>query len=183
MRLYHVRCGAALDELRVTVPVSIRGAADEIGGNRITLARMKIPAGVEDPSQRIRQVGAIVRRWRREPALNHAQEIAFGLNLVPRSYLGGVFKRIELVASDVPGLADTVWLAGAKVLGYYAFGPTIGSGLNATLMSYADTCNIGVNIDTGAVAEPELMMGCLEKGFEQILALGRNALQRLHAVG
>jgi len=65
------------------------------------------------------------------------------------------------------------------VTGYYGFGPTIGSGLNATLMSYAGTCNIGVNMDTGAVTEPELMASCLAKGFEQILALGRSALQRL----
>ena len=179
MRLYHARCGESLDELRVTVPVSIRAASDEIGGNRITLTRMTLPAGVEDPAERIQQIAKVVRRWRHEPALNHAQEIAFGLNLLPRAYLGGIFKRIELLASDVPGLPDVVWLAGAKVTGYYGFGPTIGAGLNATLMSYAGTCNIGVNIDTGAITEPELMMSCLHKGFEQILALGRSALQRL----
>jgi len=182
VRLYHVRCGQSLSELRVTMPVSIRGAADEIGGNRITLTRMKLPAGVDDPAERIRQIAEVVRRWRHEPALNHAQEIAFGLNLLPRAYLGGIFKRIELLASDVPGLTEEVWLAGAKVSGYYAFGPTIGSGLNATLMSYAGTCDIGVNIDTGAITEPELMMECLDKGFEQVLALGRSALQRLDAV-
>jgi diacylglycerol O-acyltransferase len=182
MRLYHVRCGETLHEVRVTVPVSIRAASDEIGGNRITLTRMRFPVGVEDPAERIRQIGEVVRRWRHEPALNHAQEIAFGLNLLPRAYLGGIFKRIELLASDVPGLTEAVWLAGAKVTGYYAFGPTIGSGLNATLMSYAGTCNIGVNIDTGAVTEPDLMMSCLNKGFEQILALGRSTLERLDAV-
>ena len=179
MRLYHMRCGESLQELRVTVPVSIRATSDEIGGNRITLTRMKFPGGVTDPAERIREIAEVVRRWRHEPALNHAQEIAFGLNLLPRAYLGGIFKRIELLASDVPGLTEPVWLAGARVTGYYGFGPTIGSGLNATLMSYAGTCNVGVNMDTGAVTQPELMASCLAKGFEQILALGRSALQRL----
>lgn len=70
-------------------------------------------------------------------------------------------------------MPNAVWLAGAKVLGYYGFGPTIGSGLNVTLMSYAGICNIGVNIDTGAVEDPPAMLDCLREGFEQILAVGR----------
>lgn len=173
MRRYHLRRGEQLHQLRVTVPVSIRGARDSIGGNRITLTRMAFPADIADPVERIRRIAAVVRRWRHEPALGHAQEIAFGLNLLPRAYLGGIFKRIELLASDVPGLTSAVWLAGAKVTGYYGFGPTIGAGLNATLMSYAGTCDIGVNIDTGAVTEPGLMMSCLREGFEQVLEVGR----------
>jgi WS/DGAT/MGAT family acyltransferase len=173
VRRYHEDRGEALHQVRITVPVSIRAAADEIGGNRITLTRMTVPADVTDPAERIRKISTVVRRWRHEPALGHAQEIAFGLNLLPRAYLGSIFKRIELLASDVPGLTAGVWLAGAKVTGYYGFGPTIGAGLNATLMSYVDTCDIGVNIDTGAVTDPDLMLACLREGFEQVLALGR----------
>jgi hypothetical protein len=96
---------------------------------------------------------------------------------LPRAYLGGIFKRIELLASDVPGLPVTVWLAGAEVTGYYGFGPTIGSGLNATLMSYAGTCNVGINIDTNAVDQPELMLECVREGFDHVLSLGREAAE------
>ncbi len=173
MRRYHVRQGQSLQRLRVTVPISIRSPADGIAGNRITLTRMTVPADITDPADLITRIGRTVRQWRHEPALGHAQQIAFGLNLLPRAYLAGLFKRIELLASDVPGLTAAVWLAGAKVTGYYGFGPTIGAAVNATLMSYTDTCDIGVNIDAGAVAEPDQMMECLDEGFEQVLALGR----------
>jgi diacylglycerol O-acyltransferase / wax synthase len=170
---YHTRRGEPLREMRFTVPVSIRDSDHAIGGNRITLIRITVPAVIREPAERIRHIAAIMRRWRHEPALGHAQEIAFGLNLLPRAYLSGIFKRIEVVASDVPGMPNAVWLAGAKVTGYYGFGPTIGSGLNVTLVSYAGTCNVGVNIDTGAVDDPQAMLDCLREGFEQVLAVGR----------
>ena len=168
---YHERRGASLDELRVTVPISIRHAGDEIGGNRITLVRIRVPADTVDAGERIAQIAAIMRDSQHEPALDHTQEIAFGLNLLPRPYIGGIFKRIEALASDVPGVPVPVWLAGAKVTGYYAFGPTIGAGLNATLMSYAGVCNVGINIDTSAIDRPDLLMECVREAFAEVLAL------------
>ena len=130
-----------------------------------------MPAAIAEPAERIRHISSVVERWRKEPALDHTQEIAFGLNLLPRPYLGGIFKRIELLASDVPGIPMPVWLAGARITGYYAFGPTIGSAMNATLMSYAGTCNIGINIDTGAVDDPDALLECLYESFAEVLSL------------
>ena len=53
LRLYHERHDTQVDELRVTMPVSIRKADDPIGGNRITLMRFKVPVGIADPSERM----------------------------------------------------------------------------------------------------------------------------------
>ena len=62
-------------------------------------------------------------------------------------------------------------LAGAEVDSFYGFGPTIGAALNVTLMSYRGTCDVGVNIDTGAVPDPDVMMECLRQGFDEVLAV------------
>jgi diacylglycerol O-acyltransferase len=167
---YHDERHALLPEIRITVPVSVRRPGDSLGGNRITLARITLPAGDEQIAQRIVSIAEVLRSWRKEPALAHTQQIAFGLNLLPRAYLTGVFKRIEAVASDVPGLREPVWLAGARVTGYYPFGPTIGAAVNVTLMSYAGTCNVGVNIDTHAVDDPAELLRCLRAGFDAVLA-------------
>jgi diacylglycerol O-acyltransferase len=171
IRLYHAKFDDELHNLRLTVPVSIRRKQDAIGGNRITLTRISLPADIDNVRDRMRHIAKIMQRWRHEPALSMTQEIALGLNLVPRAYLGGVFKRIEVVASDVPGIPQPVWLSGARVLGYYGFGPTIGAAFNSTLMSYAGTCNIGVNIDTAAVEDPGLLADCLRAGFDEVIAI------------
>ena len=89
---------------------------------------------------------------------------------LPRSYLGGMLKRVEIVASDVPGVPCPVWLAGARITGHYAFGPTIGAAVNATLMSYAGVCHIGVNIDTRAIEDPELWLTCLELAVQDVIS-------------
>lgn len=166
---YHEKHGAPLTQLRATVPVSVRTERDGVAGNRITLVRITLPVtATATPEQRIDAIATVMRRWRHEPALAYTQQIAFGLNLMPRPYLTGIFKRIEMVASDVPGLLDPVWLAGARVRAYYPFGPTIGAAFNATLVSYAGTCNVGINIDTGAVEDPDTMVECLRDGFADI---------------
>ena len=164
-----------VDHLRVTMPVSLRAAADPAGGNRITLARIVLPVGIQDPADRIRAIDRLSREWRREPAIPYSNVIAGVLNLLPRSVTGGMLKHVDFLASDVPGFPDRVFLGGAAVMGFYPFGPTIGAGANVTLMSYAGTCNIGVTTDVAAVARPEQFNESLVEGFEEVLALSGNA--------
>ncbi len=37
-------------------------------------------------------------------------------------------------------------------------------------MSYCGTCFVGINIDTGAVPDPDVLMECMRDGFDEILA-------------
>lgn len=171
LRRYHDAHGAAVGNLRVTMPVSIRKPGDPLGGNRIALLRFGVPAGIEDPGERIARIARTVRSWRREPGIALTQGIAFGLNLAPRGYLQAILRRVDFLASDVPGLSEAVYIAGARIVAYYAFGPTIGAGFNATLMSYAGTCNIGLNIDTGAVPDSDELLRHLHAGFAEVLDL------------
>ncbi len=48
LRMYHERHGERVDELRVTMPISIRKDGDALGGNRITLMRFKVPVAITD---------------------------------------------------------------------------------------------------------------------------------------
>jgi diacylglycerol O-acyltransferase len=72
----------------------------------------------------------------------------------------------------VPGVPVPVYLGGAAVTEQYAFGPTIGSAVNVTLLSYVDTCAFGVDVDTAAIPDPEVFHACLVEGFDEVLALG-----------
>lgn len=175
---YHREHGIDVGDLRVTMPLSVRRPGDSIGGNRITLLRFALPADLQEVPARIAAIARITQAWRHEPAIAHTQAIAFGLNLMPRSYIQGVLRRVDFLASDVPGLPEPVYLAGAKVLAYYPFGPTIGSALNATLMSYAGTANIGLNVDVGAIPDPPVLLEHLGRGFEEVVAAGARTSPR-----
>jgi WS/DGAT/MGAT family acyltransferase len=172
LRLYHERHDATVGDLRVTLPISIRTALDPVEGNHITLQRFTVPVHVQDPADRIRAIGERCRAARDEPAIQHTNAIAGVLNLLPSSVIGGMLKHVDFLASNVPGFTFPVYLAGARVAGYFPFGPTIGASLNVTLLSYDGTCCIGLTVDDAAVPDSDVLVHCVAEGFEEVLALG-----------
>ena len=172
LRRYHERHGAAVDSLRALMPINLRSLQDADFGNRITLQRLIVPVGEPDPAARMRALHPVTLAAREEPSLSVTEAIAGALNTLPVGYVGGILKHVDFVASNVPGAPIPVYLAGSKVTGMFAFGPTIGSSVNITLMSYNGTCDIGVNIDTAAVPDPDVLLDCFRESFAEITALG-----------
>ena len=171
-RRYHERHGLPCEGLRITLPISIRHPDDPAGGNRITLMRFTIPAGILDPIERMSTVHGLTTEARSELSIPYTNAVARALNLLPSALVGGMLKHVDLVASNVPGLTMPLYIGRARLERFYPFGPTIGAAVNVTLLSYGGSCGIGVNTDTGAVPDPEVLMECLREGFEEILDLG-----------
>jgi diacylglycerol O-acyltransferase len=172
LRRYHEVHAASVDELRVTLPISIRTANDSPGGNHITLIRFAVPVSDNDPASRIRALSRLCRAARNERSLRYTGAIAGTLNLLPRAVVGGILKHIDFVASDIPGFTFPVYLAGAPVSRYVAFGPTTGTSVNFSLLSYNGTCCVGITSDAAAIAHPAELTECLREGFEEVLDLG-----------
>lgn len=171
MRRYHEAHDEHVDELRVTMPISIRTAADALASNRITLTRFPLPVSEPDPVRRMTRIDSQCRTARNSYSLPFTDAIAAGLDLLPTRFVGGMLKNVDFLASDVTGVPTTLYLAGAKVIAQDAFGPTMGSAANFTLMSYAGTCRIAINADTAAVPDPDLLGHCLRAGFDEVLAV------------
>jgi diacylglycerol O-acyltransferase / wax synthase len=172
LRRYHQRHGAAVQSLRAVMPISLRAEAEMGWGNRITLQRVTVPVAEPDPATRMRLLHRVSEVARSEPSLAVTDTIAEGLNLLPAGYVAGVLKRVDFLASNVPGIPVPVYLAGSKITGIFAFGPTIGAALNITLLSYCGTCHIAVNIDSAAVPDPDVLLECLCDSFDEIVRLG-----------
>ena len=177
LRRYHERHGTTVESLRITMPINIRTERDTgVWGNRITLRRVTLPVSEPDPVIRMRMVHGVVETAREEPSNPITDTLAEGLNLLPVAYIGGMLKHIDFLASNVPGSPVPIYLAGAQVTGMVAFGPTIGASFNITLISHVDICNMGINIDTSAVPDPDVLLECLREGFAEITALGGEML-------
>ena len=178
LRRYHERHDITVEWLRVVMPINIRDEGDSGWGNKITLQRLAVPVGDPDPASRMRQLHHVTEAARHEPSLPVTDAIAGALNMLPASYVGGVLKHIDFLASNVPGTPVPIYIAGGKVTGFFAFGPTIGASLNVTLVSYDGTCDIGINIDTAAVPDPDVLLECLQESFTEITALGADQGER-----
>ncbi len=173
LRRYHEAMGVEVEDLRVAMPVSIRQADDGIGGNHVSVMRFKVPVGVDDPDERIRRLHEVGRHVRAEKSLGLTETIAGALNLMPAGVVGSMLKHVDFLASNVPGVPVPMWLCGAHVRRFFPFGPTAGSSVNVTLMSYDGRACMGVNLDTAAITHSALFMDCLREGFDEVVALSR----------
>jgi diacylglycerol O-acyltransferase len=170
LRRYHEQHEAMAPTLRVTMPINVRRPGDPAGGNRITLTRFEVPVAEPDPRIRMHVIHEACAAMRHERALPYSEQVAGVLNLLPPAVTGGMLKHVDFLASNVPGFPTPVYVGGARVEAFYAFGPTIGASANVTLMSYRGTCHVGVTMDTGAVPDPDAFLGCLRDGFDEVLA-------------
>ncbi|MGV9746060.1 wax ester/triacylglycerol synthase domain-containing protein [Rhodococcus zopfii] len=166
---YHREHGADAEMLRVTMPLSVRRPDDEIGGNRINLARFELPMHGGDVDALMREIDAIVRKWRAEPAVEMGAMLAAPLNMLPPAVIGSMLEHVDFLASNVPGSAVPLYVAGAQAERYYAFGPTLGSAFNVTMVSYQGICCLGFTLDVGAVPDREVFENCMRAGFRDVI--------------
>jgi WS/DGAT/MGAT family acyltransferase len=177
-RLYHDELGVPLGSnatMPVTVPVSVRRDDDQGGGNRFAPARLAAPVGIADPVARIETIRQLVRGARNEPALESAEVVAPLMARLPSSLVvrvgGAATACNDLQASNVPGVEEDLYLAGALIERIYPFAPLPGCAAVITLHTYRGACSVGANLDAAAVVDPELFAQCLSDGFAEVLAL------------
>jgi diacylglycerol O-acyltransferase / wax synthase len=173
---YHARHGAALSELRMTLPINLRTSDHGSGGNQFAPVRFPVPAAIIDPAERMKAIGTLVRSWRAEPALRMTSTLAGVLNRLPTAtstaLFGGMLKCVDFVTSNVPGAPIPVFVGGAEIEGFYAFAPPSGSAVNVTLVSHCNQCCIGIVTDTSAVPDPDVLVESIREGFAEIVSLG-----------
>jgi putative phosphoserine phosphatase/1-acylglycerol-3-phosphate O-acyltransferase len=190
LRLYHEQLGVRVRELPAAIPISTRRDDDPAGGNHWAGAQLALPIGEADPRARMQRIRELVLSARAEPALN-ALNVAAGLiDLLPTSVLGALMtnvKGVDVQASNVPGPAHRMYLAGAEVVRSYVFGPLPGPALMTVLYSQSGVCNLGVNCDAAAISQRDTFAQCLREGFDEVLALGRPGAvaerRPAHAIG
>jgi diacylglycerol O-acyltransferase len=172
---YHQKLEVPIETIHMAVPVSLRRHEDPAtGGNHFGSVSFRGPVHELDPAARVRQVRELVLAGRSEPAVDVLGLLAPVLARVPSGVLSAVSgqgMRHDLQASNIPGYQIPVYFAGAEVRRLYPFGPAPGVAAMIVLLSYAETCYVGVHVDLDAVREPELFDACLEEGFAEVLAL------------
>lgn len=180
LKRFHDAVGRPCSEVRMNMPVSVRGGVGSNNfDNQFVPARMVLPLSDAEPAERIGEVKTLLRAVRAEPALPHVNDISgviarFGPSAAV-SILGAMLKGVDITTSNVPGPPFPVFMAGARVDEFYAFGPLAGAAINITLFSYDGTVHLGVNSDRAAVGDHDLFARCLRAAIDDTVALSRSA--------
>ncbi len=171
LRRYHEHHGAPVDELRVTLPISIRtprtpqpetGSPSSVSRCPWAWPTRRLgsgPSGSVAGRRAQRAIAPLHQRHRRD-----AQPAAVG-----RSGEHAQSHRLpgeQRAWPRIPGVSCR-----CPRDGVHPHSPTIGAAVNVTLLSYDGTCGVGVTLDTAAIPDTEVFMACLAEGFEEVLAL------------
>lgn len=174
LRHYHLLHGVRLPELPMAMPVSTRRPGDPDGANTFAATMFTAPFDIEDPAARIMAVRAIVQRLRREPAVGIYAAITGPVNRLPSALGAAAVKAAAVADISVSNVAGPTWqpyFCGAKVLRYWPYGPLPGVAVMATMMTFAGTCCIGLNVDGSVVEDLDQLMDCMALGFDEVIAL------------
>jgi WS/DGAT/MGAT family acyltransferase len=180
LKRYHDALGHPCTAVRMNMPISVRGGDGSNNfDNQFVPARMVLPLSDTDPAERIGEVRELLRRVRAEPALPHVNDISGVISrfgpAAAVSILGAMLKGVDITTSNVPGPPFPVFMAGARVDEFYAFGPLAGAAVNITLFSYDGTVHLGVNSDRAAVEDHALLTRCLRAAIDDTVALSQVA--------
>jgi hypothetical protein len=84
---------------------------------------------------------------------------------------------IDFATSNVRSGGVPLYIAGGLILENYPIGPLGGVAFNATLLSYNGSLDIGINIDSAAVAQPELLRDRIERSLNILIASAPKSAQ------
>ncbi len=150
------------DELHIMVPFNLRPLDEPVPrelGNSFALLLIALPVGIAGQTERLAEVK------RRMDAVKDSHEgpIAYGIlsaigMTLPRvedRLIGFFSSRASAVVTNVPGPADTVYLAGTAVAGVLVWAPCSGGmGMTVSIFSYAGEVTVGFMTDVGLVPDP-----------------------------
>jgi len=170
---YHREFGAPVDDLRASMAVSTRSRADDSGSaNSFSLARFLVPTGELPPADRFHD---IARRTDEASASagGSLATIATLASSLPTALLTRVARlqaqTVDFATSNVKGTPIPVFVAGSEILHNFPIGPLGGVAFNLTLLSHVGSLDMGLNVDSAAVAHPERLRELLEESFDTLV--------------
>ena len=174
---YHRAVGASVEQLRASMAISTR--TKESGSNAFSLARLVVPTGDMAMAERFRLIHEATTTAREASATAGLETVAAVAATLPTSLVIRLAKAqaqtVDFATSNVRAADFPCYIAGARIMANYPIGPLAGVAFNLTLVSYDGSLDMGMNVDTAAVEDPELLRTCMEGAFAELNRLGRPA--------
>jgi len=170
---YHEHFDQPTERFHMTLVVNTR-TGDDDGSNAFSPVPVEVSGRPMPLAERFSEVHALVRAKRAEVhGAGPLAAMASVANFLPIPLMTGLARdqagHIDFATSNLPGYRGETYVAGARTLHSYPFGPVAGTGFNLTMMSTNDMLDLGINIDPAAVAEPELLASLLEAAYDDLL--------------
>jgi len=167
---YHRKLGAPVESLRTSMAISTRN--EDSGANAFTLVRMLVPTGEMPITERFAAINELVNSAREGSKNAQLDTLATASSLLPTSVLTRIARTqsqtVDFATSNVRAAGIPLYISGALILENYPLGPLGGVAFNLTMLSYNGSLDMGLNVDSEAVAYPVLLKQCIEQSLQQL---------------
>jgi WS/DGAT/MGAT family acyltransferase len=164
--------------IRIFTPVNIRRKTEEgTLGNRISMLLVEVPADVKDPLMRLDVVREQTARLKRERVSDGVEVLSSAVFTLPTNVSKALVdmgalpldRMGNMVCTNVPGPRFPLYTMGHEMLSMYPITP-IGweMGIGCAITSYNGTLYVGLNADTGAAPDADLLRDCLIQSYVEL---------------
>nr|WHV03901.1 putative wax ester synthase/acyl-CoA:diacylglycerol acyltransferase [uncultured bacterium] len=173
---YHQQFDSTPEMFHITLVVNTHSDDDD-AANAFSPVPVEVAGKPMPLADRFVEVHDLVRAKRDEVhGAGPLAAMAPVVNLLPIPLMTGLAREqtghIDFATSNLPGFRGETFVAGAKTLHTYPFGPVAGTAFNLTMMSTDDVLDVGLNIDPVAVTEPGVLVAHLQAAYADLQALG-----------
>lgn len=170
---YHEAHGETVDWLHMSFVVSTR-TVDDGRDNAFTPMRLAIPGQAMDLAQRFTDLQERMKAKKEEAKTGvGVSSLAGAVNLLPSSLIASTARSqsagIDFATSNFRGAPVPVFISGAKLLQNVPIGPVAGTAFNLTLMSYANSLDMGLFVDPAAVSSPSELRDYILDAYNDLL--------------
>ncbi len=183
---WHTSRGADVKELRVLVPVNLRGGAEDAAGNRLALIAVSLPVGEPSPVRRLRAIQERTGRMKADHRATLYPLVARLVLALPLAIAVRIGRqqtyRTNLVCTNVPGPRHTCYLGAQAIERIYAYAPMVGDHpLAIAVYSYRDTLHVGLDVDPLAMPDLPHFLDALAESYAEVMDLGGESEARIEA--
>jgi WS/DGAT/MGAT family acyltransferase len=165
-------------EVMTLVPINLR-PREEQGllartGNRATGVMVRLPLVDDDPVTRFREIHARITERKSQPLVEYLPSLAELLAVLPRPlfrYLSHASSQaVSLIVTNVPGIMQPRYVAGARITAGYPFAP-LAPRCPVSIALYGYDQRLYVGIDADGTAMPDLagFQAMLRASFEELI--------------
>jgi WS/DGAT/MGAT family acyltransferase len=179
LRSYMRERGEALDglSLRATVPVNLRPLehARKLG-NHFGLVFLDLPVGEANPLRRLERVADCMRQLKQSRQAMVAYGLLAALGIAPEPVqalaLELFSRKASLVATNVPGPQQPLYLAGCELSEIMFWVPQTGSiGIGLSILSYRGRVHFGLIADARLIPDPDAVVRRFGAEFDKLVYL------------
>jgi diacylglycerol O-acyltransferase len=161
--------------IRAMIPVNLRAASEaETLGNRFGLVFLNLPVGVRNPLARVYALHQDMNALKNSPQAVVALWLLNAMGVVPAAIQERAVDlftgKASMVISNVPGVQQPLYLAGAKIKQQFFWVPQAGSiGVGVSMLTYNHQVHFGLIADRNLIPNPQAVVDDFAHEFEALL--------------